>query len=62
MGLQSALGWCITKCSNSGLQSALGAGLKSVTKWIKKCIRDYKVWEGGLRRVSGIIKCGEITK
>ena len=32
MGLQSVLGWWITKCGNSGLQSVLGVGLKSVAK------------------------------
>ena len=43
MGLQNVLGWWITKCGNSGLQSVLGVGLQSVTKWITKCVRDYKV-------------------
>ena len=49
MGLQNVLGWWITKCGNSGLQSVLGVGLQSVTKWITKCVRDYKVWQGGLQ-------------
>ena len=43
MGLQSVLGWRITKCVNSGLQNVLSVGLKSVTKWITKCVRDDKV-------------------
>ena len=43
MGLQSVLGWWITKCGNSRLQSVLGVGLKSVAKWITKCVRDYSV-------------------
>ena len=46
MGLQSVQGWCITKCGNSGLQNVLGVGLQSVAKWITKCVRDYKVWQG----------------
>ena len=54
MGLQSVLGWWITKCDNSGLQSVLGVGLQSVAKWITKCVRDYKVWQGGLRSVAGL--------
>ena len=45
----------ITKCEKSGLQSAIGCGLQSETKWkgrqglqsasrwITKCDRDYKV-------------------
>ena len=51
MGLQSMLGWWITKCGNSGLQSVLDVGLQSVENglqsvagWITKCARDYKVW------------------
>ena len=37
MGLQSALGWSITKCSDIGLQSLLGIGLQ-------RCVKmDYKV-------------------
>ena len=43
MGLQSVLGWWITKCG-SGLQSVLGVGLQNEAKWITKCVRDYKVW------------------
>ena len=62
MGLQSVLGWWITKCGNSRLQSALGVGLQRVAKWITKCARDYKVWLGGLQSASGITKCGGITK
>ena len=62
MGLQSVLGWWITKCGNSRLQSVLGVGLQSVAIWITKCVRDYKVWQGGLQSVSGITKCGGITK
>ena len=62
MELQSALGWWITKCGNSGLQSVLGVGLQSVAKWITKCVWDYKVWQGGLQSASGITKCGGITK
>ena len=54
MGLQSVLGWWITKCGNSGLQSVLGVGLQSVAKWITKCVRDYKVWQGGLQSVAGL--------
>ena len=43
MGLQSVLGWWITKCHKSGLQSVLSVGLQSAAKWITKCVRDYKV-------------------
>ena len=49
MGLWSVLGWWIAKCGNNGLQSMLGVGLQSVAKWITKCVRDYKVWQGGLQ-------------
>ena len=62
MGLQSVLGWWITKCGNGVLQSVLGIGLKNVTKWITKCVRVYKVWQGGLQSASGITKGGGITK
>ena len=62
MWLYSVLGWWITKCGNSGLQSVLGVGLRSVAKWIGKCVKDYKVWQGGLQSASGITKCGGITK
>ena len=55
MELQSVLGWWITKCDNSGLQSVLGVGLQSVAKWITKCVRDYKVWQGGLQSVAGLL-------
>ena len=38
------------KCEKSGLQSAIGCGWQSATKWITgitKCIKvDYKVWPG----------------
>ena len=61
-GLQSVLGWRITRCGNSGLQSVLGVGLESVTKSITKCIRDCKVWQDGLQSASGITKCGGIKK
>ena len=43
MGLQSALCWWITKCGDIGLQNVLVIGLQVVTKWITKCVRDYKV-------------------
>ena len=56
MGLQGGLGWWIPKCDKSGLQSVLDVGLQSVTKWITKCFRDYKVWQGGLQSASGITK------
>ena len=49
MGLRSVLGWWIAKCGNNGLQSMLGVGLQSVAKWITKCVRDYKVRQGGLQ-------------
>ena len=62
MGLQSVLGWCITKRGNSALQSVLDVGLQSAAKWITKCVRDYKVWQGGLQSASGITKCSGITK
>ena len=58
MRLQSVLHWWITKCCNSGLESMLGVGFQSVTKWITKCFRDYKVWQSGLHSASGILKCG----
>ena len=54
MGLQSVLGWWITKCGSNGLQSVLGVGSQSVAKWITKCVRDYKVWQGGLQSVAGL--------
>ena len=53
MGLQSVLGWWITKCGNSGLQSVLGVALQSVAKWITKCFRDCKVRQG-LLGVAGL--------
>ena len=53
-GLQSA--------TKMGLQNVLGVGLQSVAKWITKCVRDYKVWQGGLQSASGITKYGGITK
>ena len=62
MGLQSVLDWWIAKCGNRGLQSVLGFGLQSVAKWIIRCVRDYKVWQGGLQNASGITRCGGITK
>ena len=49
MGLQSVLGWWITKCGNSGLQTVLGVGLQmqnglQIALEITKCGRvDYKV-------------------
>ena len=51
----------ITKCVISGLQSAIGCGLQSVTEWITKWVRDYKVCQGGLQSVTGITKCGGTT-
>ena len=62
MILQSVLGWWVIKCDNSGLQGVLGVGLQSVAKWITKCVRDYKVWQGGLQSALGFTKCGGITK
>ena len=62
MGLQSVLGWWITKCGNGGLQGVLGIELQNVAKWIAKCVRVNKVWQGRLQRASGITKCGGITK
>ena len=41
MGLQSVLGWWITKCGKSGLQSVLGVGLQSALG-ITKCGRFTK--------------------
>ena len=60
----------ITKCVrlvdykvwHSGLQIVLGIGLQSEEKWITKCVRGYKVWQGRLESASGITKCGGITK
>ena len=52
----------ITKCEKNGLQSAIGCGLQSVAKWITKCVRGYKVCQGGLQSVGGTAKCGGITK
>ena len=60
MGLQSVSCWWITKCGSIGLQSVLDDGLQSVAKWITKCVRDYKVWQGGLQSALGIIKCGRV--
>ena len=54
------LGWRITKCGNNGLQSVLGVGLQSVAGWITKCVRDYKVWQGGLQNALGITKCDKV--
>ena len=31
-------------------------------KWTTKCVRDYKVCQGGSQSVTGITKCDEITK
>ena len=62
MGLQSVLVWWITKCGSSGLQSVLGVGLQTVANCFTECVRDYKVWQGGLQSASGITKCGGITK
>ena len=62
MGLQGVLSWWITKCGNSGLQSVLGIRIQSVAKWITKCVRDYKVRQGGLQSTLGITKCGGISK
>ena len=61
MGLQSVLGWWITKCGNSGLQSmlvwwitkygknglqsVLAVWLQSVAKWITKCVYG-NIWIG----------------
>ena len=53
MELQSVLGWWVTKCGNSGLLIVLGVGLQSAAKWITKCVRFYKVWQGGLRSAAG---------
>ena len=58
----NVLGWWITKCGNSGLQSVLGVGLQSVAKWITKCVGNYKVWQGRLQSAPGITKSGGITK
>ena len=33
-----------------------------MTKWITKCVRDYKVCQGGLQSVTGITKCDGIIK
>ena len=60
MELQSVLGWWITKCDNSGLQSVLGVELQSVAKWITKCVRDYKVWQGGLQSVAGLLLWSDV--
>ena len=62
IGLQSVLGWWITKCDSSRLQSVLSVGLQSVAKWITKCVRDYIRWQGGLQSAPGITKCGGIIK
>ena len=61
MELQGVLGWWVTKCGNSGLLIVLGVGLQSVAKWITKCVRFYKVWQGGLQSASGITKCGRVN-
>ena len=45
----------ITKCVRL-------VGYKVWQQWITKCVRDYKVWQGGLQNASGITKCGGITK
>ena len=37
-------------------------GLQSMSMWITKCVRDYKVCQGGLQSASGITKCDGITK
>ena len=51
------LGWWITKCGNSGLQSVLGVGLQSALQsalGFTKCGRlDYKVRQG-LQSVAGL--------
>ena len=60
MGLQSVLGWWITKCRNSGLQSVLGVGLKSMQNRLQSALGitksgrvDYKVRQG-LQSVAGL--------
>ena len=60
--LQSVTSLWVTKCVIGGLQSAIGCGLQSVAKWIRKCVRDYKVCQGGLQSVTGITKCDGIAK
>ena len=45
-GLQSALGWWITNCGNSGLQIVATVDYKVWQQWITKCGKmDYKVWQ-----------------
>ena len=77
-GLQSAAKWihshtltirgfdytaaCVPATGVGRLQSVLGFGLQSAAKWIIRCVRDYKVWQGGLQNASGITKCGGIIK
>ena len=51
----------VRKCGKMGLQSVLGVELKSVAKWITKCVRDYKARRGRLQSVTGITKCSGIT-
>ena len=47
MGLQTVLGWWITKCGNSGLQSVLSVEL-------------HKLWQNGLQSALVITKCGRM--
>ena len=54
--------WWITKRGNTELESVLSVGIQSVAKWIIKCVRNYKVWQSGLKSASAITKCGRITK
>ena len=61
MGLQNLLGWWVTKCDNSGLQSVLGVELQSVAKWITKCVKDYKLWQCELQSALGITNCGRVN-
>ena len=44
----------LQSATKMGLQSLLGVGLQSVEKWVAKCARDYKVWQGELQSVAGL--------
>ena len=54
VGYKVYLKW-VTKCDRLWIT-------KYEKKWTGKCVRNYKVCQGGLQSVTGITKCDEITK
>ena len=56
MGLQSVLGWWITKCGNSDYKVCLVLDYKVCL------VLDYKVWQNELQSVLWIKKCGRMDQ